>query len=263
MVDVEPIEQPLAGSRVAAAVRVGDTVRRPRKPSSDSVQALLRHLRQAGFDRCPAPLGFDEQDREVVSYIEGDGGSNPPGASAVSDRSLVEHATLIRLFHDACASFPDAVGQWDPLLTDPATPADVICHNDLSIPNTVYRNSLPYALVDWDFAAPGRRLWDLAYAAWWLVPLHRPEFMKAIGWPEVDKPRRLRTFADAYGLGEERALLLDVLRERQLRNQMQLRSWVATGLIPPYDENDLAIECGRTEYVQTISPDLEAALGLR
>ncbi|MGH9080407.1 MAG: phosphotransferase [Acidimicrobiales bacterium] len=81
--------------------------------------------------------------------------------------------------------------EWDPLLQDPFPAAEIHYHNDLSIPNTVYQNDLPTALVDWEFAAPGRRLWDLAYAVWWLVPLHRPEFIRKIGWPSVDQPRRL------------------------------------------------------------------------
>jgi aminoglycoside phosphotransferase (APT) family kinase protein len=168
---------------------------------------------------------------------------------------------LIRHFHDASSTFLHAGHEWDPLLRDPVGDAEIVCHNDLSIPNTVYRNGRPVALVDGDFASPGRRLWDVAYAAWWLFPLHRPEFMKSIGWPQVDQPRRLRLFVDAYGLREERELLLDVLRERQVRNQIQLRSWVEAGIIPPYDEDDPCVECGQFEYVENIRPHLEAALG--
>ena len=180
----------------------------------------------------------------------------------VTDRALAEHARLIRRFHDATDIFVSSVDTWDPLLRDTAGVAEVICHNDLSIPNTVYRDQMPSALIDWDFAAPGRRLWDLAYAAWWLCPLHRPEFLRTIGWPEVGQPGRLRVFVDAYGLGEERSRLLDVLRERQLRNQAQLQSWVRAGTIPAYDQTDPAVECGRTDYVQSIRTDLEAAMGL-
>jgi hypothetical protein len=116
--------------------------------------------------------------------------------------------------------------------------------------------------VDWDFAAPGRRLWDVAYAVWWMVPLHRPEFMRTIGWPEVDQPVRLALFVDAYGLGDERAKLLDVLRERQQCNQRQLCHWVEKGSIAAYDEHDPGVECGKTDYVESICTDLEAALGL-
>jgi hypothetical protein len=258
-----PAPEPRRSSRISAAVRVGDTVRRPRTPSSDAVQALLGHLHSAGFEGCPQPRGFDDDGREVVSYVEGDGGSVPVRAETTSDRALVAHATLMRAFHDASATFHHPTVTWNTLLRDPAEDIEVVCHNDLSIPNAVYRDGLPRALVDWEFAAPGRRLWDVAYAAWWLVPLHRPECMDALGWSEVDQPRRLGLFADAYGLQEERALLLDVLRDRQGRNRMQLRTWVGAGIIPAYDEDDPAVECGQPQYVQNIRPLLESALGLR
>lgn len=258
-----PDGEPVGRRNSADVVRLGKTVRRPRTPSSEAVQALLGHLHSAGFDGCPKPLGFDDQGREVVSYVEGDGGSIPLRAETVTDEALVSHAVLIRRFHDAAATFPQFTGEWDSLLGDPAGVGAVVCHNDISIPNTVYRRGRPAALVDWEFASSGRRLWDVAYAAWWLVPLHRPEFMRVIGWPEVDQPRRLGLFVDAYGLGEERTALLDVLHERQMRNQMQLRAWVAAGIIPAYDRHDPAVECGETQYVQSTRPRLESALGLR
>lgn len=113
-------EEPLAGTNMTAVVRVGDTIRRPRKPSSEAVQTLLRHLHDAGFDGCPEPLGFDEQNREVLSYVDGQGGLVPLQAEAVSDRGLREHARLIRRFHDAAADFPLTGCLWEPLLSDPA-----------------------------------------------------------------------------------------------------------------------------------------------
>jgi len=257
------MEEPLIGSNVTEVVKLGDTLRRPRRPSSEAIQALLRHLHDNGFDNCPRPLGFDDQDREVLSFVEGDGGSTPLRPETLTDRALVDHARLIRRFHDASALFADTGHTWEPLLIDPSRANEIICHNDLSIPNTVYRNGLPGALVDWDFAAPGRRLWDLAYAVWWIVPLQRPEFMRSIGWPEVDQARRLSLFVNAYGLGKARAELFDILKERQERNQRQLRSWVDAGLISPFDSDDPSVECGRTDYVESIRPALEGALDLR
>jgi hypothetical protein len=44
------IEEPLVGDGVTAGiVRIGDTVRRPVRPFSTTVQAYLAHLQQAGF----------------------------------------------------------------------------------------------------------------------------------------------------------------------------------------------------------------------
>jgi hypothetical protein len=256
-------EEPLTGTNVSDVAIVGETLRRPRRPSSEAGQSLLRHLRDRGFAGCPEPLGFDDQGREVLSFVQGTGGAVPLRPETVTDRTLVELGRLIRNFHDVATGFDGARLTWDPLLADPSGSTEVICHNDLSIPNTVFRAGHPIALVDWDFPAPGRRLWDLAYAVWWMVPLHRPEFMRSIGWPEgVDQTRRLAMFLDAYGLDDGRAELFDVLHQRQLRNQQQLTSWVAEGKIPPYDPSDPAVECGMTDYIDEIRSDLERAIGL-
>ena len=42
-------------------VRIGDTVRRPLRPFSLTIQAYLAHLRDAGFTGAPLPFGVDEQ----------------------------------------------------------------------------------------------------------------------------------------------------------------------------------------------------------
>ena len=57
-------EVPLRGGDVNVVVRVGDTVRRPPEPAG--VRALLTWYEQAGFDRAPRFLGFDDAGREVL-----------------------------------------------------------------------------------------------------------------------------------------------------------------------------------------------------
>lgn len=49
--------EPLTGgSDTQGIVRIGDTVRRPLRPFSLTVQAYLAHLRDAGFTGAPLPL---------------------------------------------------------------------------------------------------------------------------------------------------------------------------------------------------------------
>ena len=49
--------------------RVGDTVRRPWRPTSPATHALLDHLERVGFDGAPRFLGVDDRGREILSYI--------------------------------------------------------------------------------------------------------------------------------------------------------------------------------------------------
>ena len=65
-------EERLEGGNVGGAVRVGDTVRRSAGPWTPAVHALLAHLEGTGFTGAPRPLGFDEQGREVLTFLEGE-----------------------------------------------------------------------------------------------------------------------------------------------------------------------------------------------
>ena len=76
----------------------------------------------------------------------------------------------------------------------------VMCHNDVCLENIVFRDDRAIGLVDFDYAAPGRAVYDLAQFAKMCVPLDRPERITRLGWIEPDQPGRLRIIADAYGL---------------------------------------------------------------
>jgi len=66
-------EVPLVGDGVTPGmVRTGDTVRRPVRPFTATVQAYLARLHAAGFTGAPVPLGFDDQGREILSFVAGD-----------------------------------------------------------------------------------------------------------------------------------------------------------------------------------------------
>jgi hypothetical protein len=92
--------EPLTGgSDTQGIVRVGDTVRRPLRPFSLTVQAYLAHLREAGFTGAPLPLGVDEQGREVLSFVPGEVHHHPVPPQAAGDDVLVALAQLIRSLH--------------------------------------------------------------------------------------------------------------------------------------------------------------------
>ncbi|MEH0937569.1 phosphotransferase [Micromonospora psammae] len=153
------VEELLAGGFIAEVVRVGDTVRRTPPANAAFVTALLAHLERAGADLAPRHLGTDERGRQVLSHLDGRvPWREREDRAFFSDAALTRLAELIRALHDACAG------------SDLAGGAETVCHRDLSPKNTVYRDSpaglLPVAFLDWDLAAPGRRIDDVAFAAW-------------------------------------------------------------------------------------------------
>jgi len=87
------------------AVRVGDTFRRPARTGSDLVTAFLHHLRGAGVEAVPEPLGVDEQGRTVFRWVEGSAGGYPLLSPAAGDTALASAAGLVRAIHDASQGF--------------------------------------------------------------------------------------------------------------------------------------------------------------
>jgi hypothetical protein len=80
----------LTGDGVARGiVRIRDTVRRPLRPFSLTVQAYLAHLRDTGFTGAPLPFGTDERGREMLSFVPGDVPRNPLPLETAGDDVLV------------------------------------------------------------------------------------------------------------------------------------------------------------------------------
>lgn len=186
----------LRGGMIQKVVRVGDTVRRRPPANADFVRALLGKLEAAGFDGVPRWLGIDARGRDIFSFVEG---AVPLGLGHHDDVTLRQAASLIRRYHDATAAFCED--------------GRVACHNDLSPCNAVFRDGVPVALIDFDNAAEGERMFDLGYAAWlWLDIGNEADYSHA------EQLRRLRLFAAAYGPSIELVPLLDqiLLRQRLL-----------------------------------------------
>lgn len=184
--------------------RVGDTVRRTADRWTPAVHALLAHLQRVGFEGAPRPLGIDSEGREVLSFVAGVGPSH-------ADDELARVAKLTRSLHDATESFEaPSSAEWQLMVGAPRR-GDVVCHNDLSPDNTIYGpEQTARAFVDWDLAAPGRRIWDVAWAVYRFVPLYDDATCRQLGYPVRSRSARLRIFCDAYGLDHREALLATV-----------------------------------------------------
>ncbi|MEW9530137.1 aminoglycoside phosphotransferase family protein [Microbispora sp. NPDC049125] len=223
-----PPELPLGGDATGGVVRVGDTVRRPVRPSTPSVHALLRHLEAATFDRAPRVLGVDERGREILTYVDGIVPARPLPAYAISDDSLAELARLLRRFHDAAASFTPSEGAvWEDGSAPDGEP-ELIGHCDVTPQNVVFRAApgggpVPYALIDFGMARPTTRLYDVVTTLrhWAPIadPLDRDPLQRAL-----DAGPRLRIFCDAYGLtARDRLRLLATARTRFDRSYAVMR----------------------------------------
>ncbi|HJZ35907.1 MAG TPA: phosphotransferase [Solirubrobacterales bacterium] len=189
---------------------------------------LLGRLRRSGFDGAPVVLGKDSEGRDVYEWIDGDVPIPPFPAWARADEALISTAGLIRRLHDALSDFEAAPeASWSNERADPRG-GPLICHTDVCPENVVFREGQAVAILDFDFASPGRRVWDLAMAARMWVPL-RPG-------PDEDPgdatayARRLGCLAAGYGL--ERAdheEFVDAIVEAQRVGNAFVRRHVEAG----------------------------------
>ena len=117
-----------------AVVRIGDEVRRPSSPHTESIFALVRHARDRGFTEAPEPLGLDELGRERWEFVPGDVPLPPFPTWSQTDELLASTAALLRRFHDAVADF--------------VAPSDAVWNNELAFVHaTAGRAPSPSALV--------------------------------------------------------------------------------------------------------------------
>jgi hypothetical protein len=204
-------------ANVGAVVREGDHVLRPSNPHTELIHALLRHVRAAGFDGVPEPVGVDPDGRERLVYIRGEVAVPPFPSWCQSNKALASIAELLSQFHHATRGFQAPAGAaWNQELAAPEGGA-VICHYDVCIENIVFREGVAVALLDFDFAAPGRPLYDLASMARMCIPLDTLEDAAVWGWGSLDPFRRLRLVADSYGLPAGREALVETI-ERGMAN---------------------------------------------
>lgn len=197
-------EQPLHGgvANVGQVVTDGRHVLRPSTPHSASVHAFLRAVRAAGFDGVPQPVGIDPDGRERLELVEGDVPLAPYPAWSQTDAALASVARLLRGLHDAARAFDPQGHMWSDALADPVA-GPVVGHNDVELSNVVFRVGIAVAFIDFEFAAPGRPVYDLAQLARLCVPIEHEVDQQRMGWRAADRPARLRLVADEYGLDAE------------------------------------------------------------
>jgi hypothetical protein len=213
------VDEILSGG-VANAGRVvqqGDFVLRPSNPNSEAIHAFLRGLRSAGFEGASLPVEIQADGRERLLFIEGDVPVPPFPDWAQTDKALSSIAALMRSFHQASSRLRVIPAKWSDELADPSG-GTMICHNDVCPENVVFRDGEAVALLDFDFAAPGRPLFDLAALARMCVPIDDDLSAARLGFEQLDRPARLRLVADHYGLKAEGRHTLVELLDRSMES---------------------------------------------
>ena len=225
-------EELLASEGVTHVVRIGDTVRRPIRPFTPAVHAYLTHLHSSGFTAAPEPLGYDQQGREILSFVPGEVPVDPLPDWATTPEVLVALARLVRRLHGTAHGWgPPRGAVWGSI---PGTPPagvvplfdvpELVSHQDYCPGNVVFRDGLPAAFIDFDLARPTTRVADAVNALYWWVPLLDPQD-RAPSLVDADAAARVRLFADAYGMdAAERTEVVAVAVRRAANATLRMRA---------------------------------------
>jgi Phosphotransferase enzyme family len=244
--------------------RVGNTVRRPWRPTSPSTWALLDHLERVGFDGAPRFLGVDDRGREILSYIPGEAAIEPHQPWALTDEALVSVAELLRRYHDAAASF-DAAGRPWPDFVPPEFRDGLVSHNDPNLDNVIFSGGVAVGLIDFDLAGPGSAVWDVTCAVRLWAPLR--DERDAPGELRGRSLDRLRIFIDAYGLAtSDRARVVDAAIHTHERCYGIVRAAVGSGHEPfsrMWREGGRVRTDRTRRWIASHGGQMRAALGVR
>lgn len=216
-------------ANAGAVVRSGNHVLRPSNPHSESIHAALTQLRSRGFDGASEPVTIDPDGRERLHFVPGDVPLPPYPEWAQRDETLASIAVLIRGLHDASVGLDLGDDTWSSEMADQKG-GPVWCHNDVCMENVVFQDGRAVTLLDFDFAAPGRREYDLAAFARMCVPIDDAVNAAKLGWRSIDAPARLRLVCDSYGCdAASRAEVLTCLSESIGRGGAFVRRRVEAG----------------------------------
>jgi hypothetical protein len=224
-------EQVLPGGNTVGAVRIGDVVHKRASPWTPTVHALLRHLEDAEVDGVPRALGFDEQGREMVTFMSGevigDRARWPAWASA--DSTVVQVARWLRRVHDATVDFvPPADERW--FTGRVMRPGLIVGHQDAAPYNAVMDGERLVGFFDWDSAFPSSPDWDLAFSALTWVSLTPPSPEKSSDPHDLaNRSRRLHLFLDTYGYDGDRRVFGTVVQRRARRQAEAIRAMAESG----------------------------------
>jgi hypothetical protein len=251
-------EEVLAGNATHPILRIGDTVHRPVSWWTPAVHELLKYLESVEFKYSPRVLGFDEQGREILTYMKGESGKE--GWFKIhSDKGLQNYAKLLREYHEAVADYKPSDDSIWAYAEGGLKPGEIICHGDFGPWNLTWDGDKPVGIIDWDLVFPAKPSYDVLYALEWSAPFKNDNLARE--WhhfPDIpDRKRRIDVFLDAYGANRQKigdivsgvatmkrtvASHEKLLAERGMQPQVD---WVANGDLEDIEQQALWIEANR------------------
>lgn len=201
--------------------RDGNVVYRDLKPQSKSIHRLLLHLETKGIQLTPRFLGINENNMEMLSFVEGETIEDYPVQDDIKSKTITVQlaAKMLEAYHDATADFERSPEDTWFLEYEGELQKEVICHNDFAPYNVTFKNFKPVGLIDFDTACPAPRIWDVAYAVYRFVPLSEDVYdlntKKYLKYNKLlDSPQRrllLNTFLESYGMDNTSDVLQNVV----------------------------------------------------
>ncbi len=192
------------GMRTESVLKIGDKVHRTRSSNYKFIHSILLYLEKNSFAYSPKFIGFDKNDREILTYIAGE----VPRTFTLSLNQKIESIKILKNFHDLLAEHK-SVGEYE-----------TICHNDFAPWNIIVKNNNVVGVIDFDECAPGYRIDDVAYFIWTFLDLGVSE--------DTDEKqiRDISTLIDTYELNEREAFIPAILKQQNrilnFRNQIIL-----------------------------------------
>lgn len=193
-------EEQLPGNESHPIIRIGDKVHRPTEFWQPAVRDLLNYLDSVNFPYSPKHFGVDDEDREVLSYIDGESGKKG-WTNIINEDGLCSYAKLLRTYHEAVANYkPSPSLEWANGQKGLKS-GQIVCHGDFGPWNIVWKEGQPVGIVDWDLAHPNTPEYDILYALEYSAPFRDDEatnnhhHFKSV----PDRKRRIKIFLEAYG----------------------------------------------------------------